>query len=530
MKRILYFTGYRMVAQEWSGSKLKSSVYFEPDEQGLDLFSAYLTSLKNEPIRLLVDLIEEEFRQEKIPLLRGSDRGKMIDRFYEKYFRNSRFRVAKQIEVIKKDRKEERLLLAGLTNPDLLKPWLEIIRNTKTPLVGIQSLPIVSESLINSLESDHNCIIMVSQQVPSNLRQSVFINGKLILSRLVPIASFYQGDYASDVTRDVESTQRYLVSQRIIDRSETIAVHILSNDRHLDKLKIKCEKDNYFDYKIHKIKDLIDEHKIEVDEDPDFSSAIFCYLATKKRYTNHYATNKEKKYLYHYWGSLGLKIAGITSIAIGIGFILTSVAKGFIYDESIKEMTLLEQKYNSKFNQLNEQMIDSSVSTINMKNVVLTIEQLEKKYIRSPYELMALVSEDIALFPDMRISSLNWYVASSPTATTADSQAKNVSSNRRRARNTRSRANQLYEILTVRGELIDFNGDYRYALSVIDDIEDTMKVSKKYDDVIITQRPLNIESNEKLSGDVSQKVNISRSGRRAQFAFKVVKEVNLNEK
>ncbi len=31
-----------MVAQEWQGSKLGSSVYFEPDEQGLDLFNAYL--------------------------------------------------------------------------------------------------------------------------------------------------------------------------------------------------------------------------------------------------------------------------------------------------------------------------------------------------------------------------------------------------------------------------------------------------------------------------------------------------------
>jgi hypothetical protein len=35
-----------MVAQEWSGSTLSSSVYFEPDDQGLDLFSAYLESLK----------------------------------------------------------------------------------------------------------------------------------------------------------------------------------------------------------------------------------------------------------------------------------------------------------------------------------------------------------------------------------------------------------------------------------------------------------------------------------------------------
>ncbi len=55
MKRVLYFTGYRMVAQEWQGTQLAGSVYFEPDEQGLDLFGSYLKSFKNEPVRLLVD-------------------------------------------------------------------------------------------------------------------------------------------------------------------------------------------------------------------------------------------------------------------------------------------------------------------------------------------------------------------------------------------------------------------------------------------------------------------------------------------
>ena len=69
MRRVLYFTGYRMVAQEWSGRRLVSSVYFEPDEQGLDLFNSYLRSYRDEPVRLLVDLIEEEFRQVRVPLL-----------------------------------------------------------------------------------------------------------------------------------------------------------------------------------------------------------------------------------------------------------------------------------------------------------------------------------------------------------------------------------------------------------------------------------------------------------------------------
>ena len=78
-----------MVAQEWAGHHLQSNIYFEPDEQGLDLFSAYLRSFHNQPIRLLVDLIEEEFRQIKIPLLRGSDRQAIIKRNYQLGFMES---------------------------------------------------------------------------------------------------------------------------------------------------------------------------------------------------------------------------------------------------------------------------------------------------------------------------------------------------------------------------------------------------------------------------------------------------------
>ena len=229
-----------MVAQEWTGRTLASSVYFEPDDQGLDLFSSYLRSFHNESVRLLVDLIEEEFRQIKIPLLRGSDRSAILKRNYAKYFRSSEYKFAVSQSVEKKTRKEEKLLLIGLTNQYLLEPWLKIIAETRTPLSGIISLPLLSENYVKEFKSEHKTIILVSQQVPSNLRQSVFVDGKLVLSRLVPIASFYQGDYASDVLRDVESTQRYLISQRIVERAETVAVHILTNKRHFDKLQMRC--------------------------------------------------------------------------------------------------------------------------------------------------------------------------------------------------------------------------------------------------------------------------------------------------
>ena len=328
MKRVLYFTGYRMVAQEWFGHKLESSVYFEPDEQGLDLFNAYLRSFTNEPVRLMVDLIEEEFRQIKVPFLRGSDRQAILKRNYLKYFRNSKYRYAVSQGVEKKTRKEEKLLLIGLTNQLLLEPWLNIIDDTRTPLSGIISLPLLSEDFVSHLETDNGVIILVSQQVPSNLRQSVFIDGKLILSRLVPIASFYQGDYATDVMRDIESTQRYLVSQRIVEGAEAVSIQILTNTRHVDKLTIKCAEEGLFDFQVHDVNQLLEKQKIEIPDQQDFSSGLFCYFASRKIAVNHYAQAKEKKYYKHHIASLILKVTSLAFIVTGIGLATTSAGKG----------------------------------------------------------------------------------------------------------------------------------------------------------------------------------------------------------
>ena len=520
-----------MVAQEWDGRKLNSSVYFEPDEQGIDLFEAYLKSLRNEPVRLLLDLIEEEFRQVTIPLMRGADRKNIIERNFAKLFRSSTYRTAVSQEIIKKGRKEERLLFTGLTNQELIKPWLDIIDKTHTPLIGILSLPLVSEGLVADLKADHDCVILVSQQVPSNLRQSVFLKGKLILSRLVPIASFYQGDYASDVIRDIEGTQRYLVSQRIVDRNDTISVQILSNKRHYDKLKIKTAEDTAFDYQIHNIDDFIEKEKIIVNEEQDFSSVLFCYQATRKAFPNHYATAKEKKYFYHYIAALVFKFTALALVVVSLGMFAVSFAKGMLYDSSVNEMKLLEQKYNSKYNQLNEFKVDADISTSDMKNLVQTVEKIKQTYQRSPDEMMALISQDIALFNEMRVTALDWFVADSPEAEEAASQASKVKNKRkRRSRRAPRRGKKLYEIVNLDGKLLNFDGDYRYALSLINDLEDTMKISGKYNSVEITRRPLNIAPSESLSGDVSVKLNKKKNDAKAEFSLRVVREVNLNAK
>ena len=532
MKRVLYFTGYRMVAQEWVVNKLVSSVYFEPDEQGLDLFSAYLRSFRSEPVRLLVDLIEEEFRQIKIPLLRGSDRKAIIDRSFSKYFRHSEFKYAISQSVEKTTRKEEKLLMLGLTNQALLEPWLQILDDTRTPLSGIISLPLLSEDLVGQLKSESKAKILVSQEVPSNLRQSVFVDGKLVLSRLVPIASFYHGDYARDVVRDIESTQRYLISQRIVDRSENVAVHILSNKRHQDKLAIRCAEENFSDVHIHEINELLENQKIQLDEEQDFSSALFCYLASKKISINHYAQPKQKRYYQHHKAGLILKVATIAILAIGIGFTAASLVKSWVYQNTIADTALIEKKYKAKFNQLSENRIESTVSTVGMQNMVQTVERIQEKFLHNPEKMLSLVSRDISLFSDIRVKNVEWFLSDISDAESSNEVVWNKKAGNNRSRpvskdRKQKRVKGFFEVANVEAEFLNFNGNYRYALSAVDDLEKTMVESGSYFYVEITKRPLDIESDNSLSGSAAVKkandIDI------AELAFRVVRKVDADE-
>jgi len=100
-------------------------------------------------------------------------------------------------------------------------------------------------------------------------------------------------------------------------------------------------------------------------------------------------------------------------------------------------------------------------------------------------------------------------------------------SNQKKDRNAPKPVKGYFEIANVEGEFLNFDGNYRYALSAVDDLEKTMKESGKYFSVEITKRPLDIESDNRLSGDVSQRQRAQTQ--RAELAFRVVREIDKSE-
>jgi hypothetical protein len=166
-----------------------------------------------------------------------------------------------------------------------------------------------------------------------------------------------------------------------------------------------------------------------------------------------------------------------------------------------------------------------------MQNVVKSVNRLKERYLLDPEEMFVLISTDVSIFPNIRIKSIDWFVSdisdseAATEVTWGDPQKKRVRKSSRGKKPKVEPKKGLFEIAMVEGEFINFDGDFRYALSAVDDLGKAMSESGNYYSVEITKRPLDIESDNRLKGDVS----VGRGKRllRAEVGFRLVREVIL---
>lgn len=183
MRRVFFFSGYRLKVFEWHDKYLLGSCEFEPDEDGLDCFRRYLRTAVPMPVQFLVDVIEEDFRREAIPHVNSRDRKVVVSRLLDRYYRGFIYQHVEPVGRSKTGRRDDLLLISSLTNNELFAPWLALLVEQQIPLAGIWSLPLLSTRLLKLVADKEENVLLVSRQVQSALRESYFQKSSLVLSR-----------------------------------------------------------------------------------------------------------------------------------------------------------------------------------------------------------------------------------------------------------------------------------------------------------------------------------------------------------
>ena len=395
MKRLFYFTGYRLSVLYWKGKQLIGNSSFEPTEVGLNQFRHYLLQSENIPGKFLVDVIEEDFRNEKIPHVGSKDRSAVISRLIDRYYRSSQnYCYHELIGREKEGRKDDIVLIGAMTNPLLIQSWLSILDECEVPLSGIWTLPLISKKILKTLKASSGVVLLVSQQVNSNVRQTLFRDGKLISSR----QSIINQDM-SDISAigklaapEVDRTIEFLRAQHLIAADEVITLHIIGSNEQLPSLQASFISRDKQMVVIHRVADVQSQLGLTGVEER-FSDSIFAWLCLNQDFTaSHYGERKTFNRYRNKLAAIALYAASLVVVISGILFTESNISDAIEYEKSI---TLLKEEernykglYSKKFEDFEEVFENAGV----MNSAVELAERITVNGTTSPLDFLISLS------------------------------------------------------------------------------------------------------------------------------------------
>ena len=428
MKRIFYYSGYRLTVFHWQNNECIATYAFNPSEEGIDKFQTYLKATANTPVRMLVDLIEEDFKKETIPHVGAADRKAIVSRLIDRQYRKSKDYVQyKVLEREKTGRKDDVLLYSVLSNPEILEPWLKPMQATGTAISGIWSLPLLSPRLFKKLNTQAKNVLLVSQQVPSNLRQTFIRNGRFESSRsaVVNLEDAPIGEYISS---EVEQTIRFLSNQRHIGFDEKIEVHIICRQTDIDGIKIRCIDTGLRTFHYHNISEM--ESALDCDtQSAEYTNGIYSYVCAKQPLSiGHYGNKKLFSYYYEQLASKTLYVASALLILLATIFAFSFVSESVVLDEEAhtlyQQVIVIDNNYQKNLAKLEPQLKQADL----MRSSVLLSDNIKAAFSVSPLLFMTQSSRIISNsnLTDYELTEFNWSLTQSGNLSDKNEKRKKV--------------------------------------------------------------------------------------------------------
>jgi hypothetical protein len=216
-KLVLYFTASEHVLYRWAGGGLVLEARFPADDSGLEEFRAHLRGRRGSLVYVVADLAGEDFHEDQIPYLRGSDRQAVVQRRLAQRYRDTRLAAAISLGIATGERRNERLLLASFTNTQQFTAWLDALAESGARLSGVYSAPLLAPALAARLGTRSGRCFVVSAN-SAGLRQCYVEDGRLRFARLERMSDMAPEALAAFVRAETLRLLQYLSTLRALPR------------------------------------------------------------------------------------------------------------------------------------------------------------------------------------------------------------------------------------------------------------------------------------------------------------------------
>lgn len=489
MRQVFFITDDRITAMLWQGSRLISEYEFEEGDK--ESLSKYLEKSSNIVSSIIVDVLEEEITLTTIPHGRSHERKFLIDRALTRLHRGAEFATANIIGRENNKRRDDRLLVSGITESGPLLKLLDVFNEHKMLIKGVYSLPLIAGSVLKVLKVKKGLTLVVSRQSHKFIRQSIFEDGKLFYSRNIPSQENFKVDMFSD---DLQKTRKYLENQKFLTTGDSIDVVILSSEQFYEQLKGLGDLLTGMNVSYIKHDDL----KKTLGIKSKYSIAgreIFSSLLLGSMTKNHYARSND---LELYKKSIRKRLINYSSVAVAV--ILVLITSKFYIDidvlehkvKGVEEQVKILKEHNDR---LEKNLSSLPVQAKKMKlfvNNVSNIKQLSEDDIKAS---MVAISQVFNAYKNISLTGFNWSVNE------ADYNSRSKSRTKKRKNNSANNA-QVIELVAK----VDFSTLTNQDTSKI--IEKFLAAIRGLDSVkqvTVTKKAIRASSSDVMTGVVAGK-------------------------
>ncbi len=501
--RILFFDGSHVAVLRWQAGNVLAEDRFEPTPVGLEGLGELLAKERNTPVMLLADIAEEGFQLESIPRLQGADRRALLTRRLGQYYYGTPFATAISLGRETTGRRDERVQFAALTRPEMLTPWLELLRQAEVPLRGIYSVPLVlAASKLGFATQDRFLLITLSQ---GGLRQTFVDKGQMHFSRLSPLSSPRIDAIGAVCGREATKTFQYLLGQRQISRGAHLPVYVLAHPDDHPGLRMQCPNTNDLEFEFVDLANFAKEcgYKGELSKG-SFADQVLAHCLCSKTPAEQFAPAAERK-IYRLWQTrFALRAAALT---VAVGGLLWA-GKQALDIQSLETNTTTLRAKTVADQQRYQGILGSlplvSVTPPNLRAILARYDELiaHSPDIRQP---LAHVGTTLAEFPGIELNVLQWKLAASPDV---DAKASNGSVGGNIGRSVTPQGNNTpsststrpWTIVELHGTLpVSLIGDQRSQVETINQLAEKLRRDNVL--VRVLSMPIDITSDKTLRSD-----------------------------
>lgn len=501
-KLLVYVSATGASATVTRGGKVNTPERFAAGEEGVAAFRDFIASHPGRPAFIVVDATEEDYRFETLPHASGADREQMVERKLRQYYRNTPYSMAQLVGRDAEKRRDDRFLFCALTNPEVVKPWLDALTAAGQPVGGLFLLPLVLSRLVPDIAPKVANLLTISV-LPSGIRLAFFRDGAFRLSRLSR-ADTAPETLARAISEEISNTRLYLHALRVATLDEPVSVLLLD---HADRLG---DFPQHFASDIQGIScDVVSGQAIAaklrlapvaVAEAPE--TAFLQLLADRTPSSNLAKPDITLAYR-RLLARNNLYMASAAAAFAGLCWAGFNLSQQFTLDGEREDVVRQTARVNSEYEAVTRQFPSAPASAENLRRTTEIAERLRATE-KTPMEFYAALSRALAPDPDLAAVEITWqYSTNEISAGSGPATPAPAGSAAPPPPPAAGPGGQRRQSGLLAGEIRNFRGDYRNAIERINRLAERLRKDPSVLEVRVAQLPLNVSPSLSISGSAS---------------------------